>query len=150
MVRRNPELTHCAPPPVEGWLGLQWYKLYSYANGFFQLLAEDAFQMWRLKIHGNVGQGQDSPSPPGPLLLWLGIKKAHKGEWALSAAQPPASVPGGAGQIRRTNLQWQKRFRRHWDWEMLSNNIDFQNMLMSPPISISTTGVWGRSKKVSS
>ena len=74
-------------------------------NGFFQPEAEDAFKMQRLlKIHVNVGQGQVSPSPPGPLVLWLGIKKAHKGEWALSPAQPAASVPG-AGQIIRTTMQ---------------------------------------------
>ena len=53
------------PPPVgrrvvqAGWLGLQEYKLYLHSKGFLQLLAEDASQMWRLKIHvTGGGQGQ--------------------------------------------------------------------------------------------
>ena len=103
--------------------------------------------MRRLKIQGNCGQDQVSPSPPGPLLLWLGIKKAHKGEWALSAAQPAASVLGGAGgQMRTKNLQCQKRFKRHWEWKTLSNQTDFNTCSMLMPCSIRTTETWGRSR----
>ena len=45
---------------------------------------------------------------PGPLLLWLGIKKAHKGEWALSGAQPQYQEQDRRGQKM---LQWQKKIQ---------------------------------------
>ena len=45
---------------------------------------------------------------PGPLLLWLGIKKAHKGEWALSGAQPQYQEQDRRGQKM---LQCQKKIQ---------------------------------------
>ena len=52
---------------------------------------------------------------PGPLLLWLGIKKAHKGEWVLSGAQPQYQEQDRRGQKM---LQCQKRSKQccAWSW----------------------------------